>query len=80
MTDRTGGRTTVGGANAGKRRTLVFNTERYAYMADDVRRLCGFDAGQVERNEFPDGEHYRRILTCVEACDVVLLGLSLIHI
>lgn len=36
---------------------------------------CGdFELGTVERTEFPDGEHYRRVATASRGRDVVLLG------
>ncbi|MFT5353725.1 MAG: ribose-phosphate pyrophosphokinase [Polyangiales bacterium] len=57
-----------------KRPTLVFSTERYEYMAEQLRELSGFGRGEVERNEFPDGEHYRRVASDVAGKDVVLLG------
>lgn len=56
------------------RPSLIFSTLRYAYMADQLRELSGFGEGEVERNEFPDGEHYRRIASDVAGKDVVLLG------
>lgn len=57
-----------------ERPTLVFSTERYAYMADELRALSGYGLGEVERHEFPDGEHYRRVASSVAGKDVVLLG------
>lgn len=57
-----------------ERPTLVFSTTRYDYMAEQLRELSGFGRGEVERNEFPDGEHYRRVASDVTGKDVVLLG------
>ncbi|MFK8004708.1 MAG: ribose-phosphate diphosphokinase [Polyangiales bacterium] len=57
-----------------QRPTLVFSTERYEYMAAELRELSGYGRGEVERNEFPDGEHYRRVASDVAGKDVVLLG------
>ena len=53
---------------------VVFTTERYAPLG---RALCaheGFIPGELERQRFPDGEHYRRILTDVAGRDVVVLA------
>lgn len=55
-------------------RTVVFSTERYAYLQ---RRLCDgseLEPGRLEQRTFPDGEKYRRVLTDVAGRDVVLLG------
>ena len=56
------------------RPSVIFSTQRYTYMADAIREETGFGLGEVERNEFPDGEHYRRVAGSVEGKDVVLLG------
>lgn len=53
---------------------LVFYTPDYAGLAELVAARAGFDMGEVERREFPDGEHYRRIRTPVAGRDVVILG------
>lgn len=53
---------------------LVFHTERYAAMAAELCAMDGFEAGRIERYEFPDGEHYRRVQGDVNRRDVVLLG------
>lgn len=53
---------------------LVFCTERYAAMCAELCAHPGFEPGEIERHEFPDGEHYRRIVTDVAYRDVVLLG------
>ena len=54
--------------------TIVFSTQRYAYMRDELCARAEFEPGEVERKRFPDGEQYRRILTDVAGRDVVLLG------
>jgi ribose-phosphate pyrophosphokinase len=54
--------------------TLVFSTERYQYLADDLRRLGGFEAGEVERRRFPDGERYLRVDSSVAGRDVAVVG------
>ena len=56
------------------RRRIVFSTERYATMATSLIEHTGYELGAIERHEFPDGEHYRRIVSPVDGKDVVLLG------
>jgi ribose-phosphate pyrophosphokinase len=53
---------------------LVFSTRAYAYLQESLCRLGPFELGLVERKEFPDGEHYRRITSDVLNRDVTLLG------
>jgi ribose-phosphate pyrophosphokinase len=53
---------------------LVFSTPDYAGLAELVAARAGFDLGEIERKEFPDGEHYRRIDTPVAGRNVVILG------
>lgn len=53
---------------------LVFSTPDYSGLAELVAARAGFELGRIERREFPDGEHYRRIGTPVGGRDVVILG------
>ncbi len=53
---------------------LVFSTPAYGSLAELVCARGNFDTGEVHRQEFPDGEHYRRILSAVAGRDVVVLG------
>ena len=54
--------------------TLVFSTVDYEYMAADVARLGGFQRGELQRNVFPDGEHYLRVTSNVLDAHVVVVG------
>ncbi len=55
--------------------TLVYSTAAYDYLADEVCGLgAGCERGEVERKQFPDGEHYRRLVTDCDDRDVVLVG------
>lgn len=51
--------------------TVIFSTERYAFMRDAIAAESGFEIGNIERKAFPDGEHYRRILSDVAGRDVI---------
>jgi len=53
---------------------LLFNTQKYQYLADKILAMGDLEAGQVQVEYFPDGERYQRILTEVVGHDVVLLG------
>jgi ribose-phosphate pyrophosphokinase len=53
---------------------LLFATERYLELGEDVAGAGDFDLGTVERKVFPDGERYRRIETECARRDVVLVG------
>lgn len=57
-----------------KRPRLLFSTERYQELGEDVARAGDFDLGTIARKVFPDGERYRRIETDCARRDVVLVG------
>ncbi|MBW1757602.1 MAG: ribose-phosphate diphosphokinase, partial [Deltaproteobacteria bacterium] len=54
--------------------TLLFATERYQELGEDIAGAGDFDLGVVERKVFPDEERYRRIETDCARRDVVLVG------
>jgi ribose-phosphate pyrophosphokinase len=53
---------------------LLYATEAYAYLQDELCGLGGFERGAIERRSFPDGERYLRLDTPCADRDVVLLG------
>jgi ribose-phosphate pyrophosphokinase len=53
---------------------LVFSTQRYAALGDDVARIGRFEVGAIEVATFPDGERYQRVETPISGRDVVLIG------
>lgn len=57
-----------------KQPLLLFSTERYQELGEDIAGAGGFDLGVVERKVFPDDERYRRIETDCARRDVVLVG------
>jgi ribose-phosphate pyrophosphokinase len=57
-----------------KQPLLLFATERYRELGEDVAGAGDFDLGVVERKIFPDGERYRRVQTSCSRRDVVLVG------
>ena len=52
---------------------LLFALDAPKKLASSLLRHTGFDLGEIDRRQFPDGESYARLLTPVEARDVVLL-------
>ena len=54
--------------------TVVFAIAEYEYMADELARAGGFELGSIERNLFPDGEHYLRIASNVLDQHAVVIG------
>jgi ribose-phosphate pyrophosphokinase len=55
-------------------RLLVFATQAYQYMREDLCRAGRFDNGRVESRRFPDGERYQRLVDDVDGRDVVIVG------
>ena len=54
--------------------TVVFSIRDYDYMGDDLARVGKFERGAIERDVFPDGEHYLRIATSVLDQHAVAIG------
>ena len=53
---------------------LLFFTEQYGYLADEMCHHPGLEPGALERRMFPDGERYQRLLSDVNGRDVVIVG------
>ncbi len=53
---------------------LLFTTERYSYLQDELLALTGAVGGRVERKTFADGERYHRIAADVNGRDAALVG------
>jgi len=53
---------------------ILWTTEQYEYMRDDLLSATGAQPGQIERKTFADGETYHRLITDVVGRDVVLVG------
>jgi len=54
--------------------TIVFSIREYDYMADELVRVGGFERGAIERDVFPDGEHYLRLASNVLDHHAVVIG------
>jgi ribose-phosphate pyrophosphokinase len=55
-------------------RLLVFSTQAYRLMKDDLCLAGGYDSGTLESRVFPDGERYQRVVDAVDGRDIVILG------
>lgn len=55
-------------------KSIIFSTQSYTYLKQEILLKNGFEEGQIERKTFPDGEHYYRILSNVEYKEVTLIG------
>lgn len=53
---------------------LIFSTAAYDYLAQAIAKQGGWELGALNRQTFPDGEHYRRIETDPADRDVILIG------
>jgi len=53
---------------------VVFGTRSYAALQQDIAKAASLALGEVQREQFPDGERYHRLLTPVDDRDVVLVG------
>jgi ribose-phosphate pyrophosphokinase len=54
--------------------TTVFSISEYDYMAGELTRVGPFSRGAIERDIFPDGEHYLRLASDVLDQHAVVIG------
>lgn len=53
---------------------ILFSTQDYIYLRNELLQLSGWQLGEVEFKVFPDGEYYHRLMTDVDNKKVVLLA------
>lgn len=53
---------------------LLFHTLAYEDLGRALASAAQLEIGSIENREFPDGEHYRRVITPPGGKDVVLVG------
>jgi ribose-phosphate pyrophosphokinase len=58
----------------GKTELLVFSTQSYINWTERLQALTGLETGEIEKKEFPDGEHYHRLLTPVDDRQVLIVS------
>ncbi|MCU1228088.1 MAG: ribose-phosphate pyrophosphokinae [Acidobacteria bacterium] len=56
---------------------IVFATKDYGYFADSIAAAGSLERGAVERSDFPDGEHYLRVVSPVNDRNVIVVGGSI---
>lgn len=52
----------------------IYATQAYNYLADELAAAAGLQRGRIERNTFPDGEHYHRLLDLPAGEEAILVG------
>jgi ribose-phosphate pyrophosphokinase len=62
------------GAIVKHERVVLFATRAYLRLRDAVAAAGGFAVGEIEVQEFPDGERYQRLVSPVRGVDAVLIG------
>ncbi|HEY1817669.1 MAG TPA: ribose-phosphate diphosphokinase [Kofleriaceae bacterium] len=53
---------------------LVFSIAEYDYLGRAIAAAGGWELGELHREEFPDGEHYCRMLSDPADRDVIVVG------
>lgn len=55
---------------------IIFATQHYQYLKNRILSITGsaWENGELDIRDFPDGEHYHRILSNVSNKEVILLG------
>lgn len=55
-------------------KALLFATQSYSDWAASLQEQVAVEQGEIERKDFPDGEHYNRVVTPVNNRDVFLVS------
>jgi ribose-phosphate pyrophosphokinase len=53
---------------------MIFSTHSYDYLAREIAAATHIERGAIERDDFPDGEHYLRIASDVTDRNAILVG------
>lgn len=53
---------------------IIFSTQRYAYLKENILAVTNWENGQMDITDFPDGEHYHRITSNVSGKEVIIIG------
>ena len=53
---------------------LVFSTQKYQYLRDELCQFPDFEKGDILTKTFPDGEYYYKIENEVQNREVILIG------
>ena len=55
-------------------KALLFNTQSYRGWAEQLLLRMDLEAGEIQHKDFPDGEHYQRLITAVAERDVLIVS------
>lgn len=53
---------------------ILFATQDYEYMKEEILEIAHFEKGEIDRKTFPDGERYQKIISNVSGKHVVIIG------
>jgi ribose-phosphate pyrophosphokinase len=53
---------------------MIFSTKSYDYLASEIAAATHIERGVIDRDEFPDGEHYLRVSSDVTDRNTILIG------
>src|SRR5579883_751172 len=53
---------------------ILFATQSYSAWAKRLQEQTDVEPGEIERRDFPDGEHYTRVVTPINNRDVFLVS------
>lgn len=53
---------------------ILFSTEEYSYLKDDLLRISGWEEGVILKKQFPDGEIYHKIQSNCKGKIAILIG------
>ena len=53
---------------------MIFSTKSYDYLAHEIAAATHIERGAIDRDEFPDGEHYLRVASDVTDRNAILVG------
>jgi ribose-phosphate pyrophosphokinase len=56
---------------------IVFATNDYGYFGDDLAAAASLERGELQRSDFPDGEHYLRVVSPVNDRHAIVVGGSI---
>jgi ribose-phosphate pyrophosphokinase len=53
---------------------MIFSTHSYDYLANEIAAATHIERGAIDRDDFPDGEHYLRVASDVTDRNAILVG------
>jgi ribose-phosphate pyrophosphokinase len=53
---------------------MIFSTQSYDYLSREIAHATHIECGVIDRDDFPDGEHYLRVASDVTDRNTILVG------